>query len=232
MNANQYNEQRSFLLKRHGKSMTSVTRKERKREQQRQEILLAARELFLREGTANFTMRKLAKEVGCVPGTLYLYFEHKDDLIAILVEESFEHLMNDLERPRSDLNPLEFLKEMMYAYIEFGLVNPNHYRFAFMLHRTKSLEKARPRPHRSFALLLNTVKACVDQQLIRQVDAGLAAQGVWAGIHGVTSLMITIPNFPWGDKATVIDHVVSSLVEGLKPSAKASPEAEGDSDDN
>jgi len=198
--------------------MLSVTRKEIKREQQSREILLAARELFLREGPAHFTMRKLASAVGCAPGTLYLYFKDKNDLIADLVEESFEHLMNDLKRPRPELNPLEFLREIMHAYIDFGLANPNHYHFAFMLRRTKSLEKIRPRPHRSFELLLDTVKACIDQQLIRQFDYDLVAKGIWTGIHGVTSLMITIPNFPWGDKSSVIDHVVDSLIEGLNPS--------------
>ncbi|MCK5407479.1 MAG: TetR/AcrR family transcriptional regulator [Candidatus Krumholzibacteria bacterium] len=212
--------------------MKTGARTKRKREQQRQDILVAARELFLREGSARFTMRKLAREVGCVPGTLYLYFKDKNDLIAVLVEESFERLMDDLERPRTDISPLVRLKEMMHAYIEFGLANPNHYHFAFMLRRTRSLEKARPRPHRSYALLLNTVRACVDQQLIRQVDTELAAQGVWTGIHGVTSLMITIPNFPWGDRDTVIDHVVDSLIEGLHPSSEADPETEGDADDH
>jgi len=198
--------------------MTSVTRKELKREQQRREILLAARELLLSEGPAHFTMRKLANAVGCAPGTLYLYFKDKNELIADLVEESFEQLMTDLERPRPESNPLEFLREIMRAYIDFGLANPNHYHFAFMLRRTKSLEKIRPRPHRSFELLLDTAKACIDQQLIRQFDYELVAKGIWTGIHGVTSLMITIPNFPWGDKSSVIDHVVDSLIEGLNPS--------------
>jgi AcrR family transcriptional regulator len=163
-------------------------------------------------------MRKLANTVGCAPGTLYLYFKDKNDLIADLVEESFEQLMNDLELLRPDLDPLELLREIMHAYIDFGLANPNHYHFAFMLRRNRSLEKIRPRPHRSFELLLNTVKACIDEQLIRQFDYELVAKGIWTGIHGVTSLMITIPNFPWGDKSSVIDHVVDSLIEGLNPS--------------
>jgi len=209
-----------------------VTRKERKREQQRQEILLAARGLFLREGHESFSMRKLATEVGCVPGTLYLYFKDKTELIATLVEESFEQLMSELERPRVDQNPLVILKEMMHAYIEFGLDNPNHYHFAFMLRRTKSLEKARPRPHRSYALLRATVSACIDQKLVGRADAELATQAVWTGIHGVTSLMITIPNFPWGEKGTTIDHVVDSLIDGLHPSNQLhSGEGETNDDD-
>lgn len=199
--------------------MPSVTRKERRRDQQRRDILLVARELFLRESSANFTMRKLAAEVGCAPGTLYLYFRDKDDLLAVLVEESFEHLMEDLERLRPDLNPLEFLEALMLTYIAFGLANPNHYYFAFMLRRTPSLDKARPRPHRSYDLLCRTLAACVEQSLIAPVDVAMAAPTVWASIHGVTSLMITMPNFPWGNKAAVIERLVTSVLEGLKPAS-------------
>jgi AcrR family transcriptional regulator len=196
--------------------MPAVTRKERKREQQRGDILLAARDLLLREGSTHFTMRKLAKEVGCAPGTLYLYFKDKDELIAVLVEESFERLMEALERQQSDLGPLEFLEALMREYITFGLDNPTHYYFAFMLHRTPSLEKARPRPHRSYALLCSTLEACIEQSLIAPVDVQMAAPTVWASIHGVTSLMITMPNFPWGRKPAVIDHLVASVLDGLK----------------
>ena len=180
---------------------------------------MVARELFLREGSAHFTMRKLAAEVGCAPGTLYIYFKDKDDLLAVLVEESFEQLMEDLERLQPDLNPLEFLESLMRTYIAFGLANPNHYYFAFMLRRTPSLDDARPRPHRSYDLLCRTLVACVEQSLIAPVEIAMAAPTVWASIHGVTSLMITMPSFPWGKKAAVIDHVVASILEGLKPAS-------------
>lgn len=196
--------------------MGQATRKERKREQQREEIVLAARELLLRVGHEEFSMRKLAGEVGCVPGTLYLYFRDKTELVAAVVEESFEELMVELERC-ADPDPLVFLKGIMNAYIRFGIDNPDHYHFAFMLRRTKGLEKVRPRPHRSFAFLKSVVSDCIDRGLLRSVDPGLAAQGIWTGIHGVTSLMITIPKFPWADRDTVIEHVVSTLIDGLRP---------------
>lgn len=204
--------------------MTTETRKNRKREQQRQEILAAARELFLREGYASFSMRKLAKAVGCVPGTLYLYFRDKTELLAILVEDSFECLMTEIEPLRREADPLKVLKGIMRAYVDFGLANPNHYQFAFMLRRTKSLEEARPRPHRSYAMLRQTVTDCIDQRQFRQVDPEVATQGVWTSIHGVTSLMITIPNFPWGDTDRLIDHVLNSVIEGLRPPAPSTHE--------
>lgn len=194
-----------------------ATRKERKRDQQKQDILQAARELFLREGPNNFTMRKLAGEVGCAPGTLYLYFPDKDYLLGSLVQESFDELTVELERPRPDLNPLQKLDDFLRAYIAFGLTHPDHYAFAFLLRRTPSLEKVRPRPHRSFGLLVTAVQECVEQRMIAPVDAQLAAQHLWTGIHGLTSLLITIPKFPWHDRDTLIDRTVNTLLAGLDP---------------
>ena len=39
----------------------------------------------------------------------------------------------------------------------------------------------------------------------------------WAGIHGITSLQIVIPNFTWGDSEKVIDQLITMMVEGLTP---------------
>jgi AcrR family transcriptional regulator len=207
--------------------LTSEARKNRKREQQRQEILVSARELFLREGYARFSMRKLAGAVGCVPGTLYLYFRDKDELLATLVEESFEYLMAELEALREDADPLRVLKGIMRAYVDFGLANPNHYYFAFMLRRTRRLEEARPRPHRSYVLLRRTVAAGIERGLLRPIDLEVATQGVWTAMHGVTSLMISMPSFPWGDKNEVINHVLDSAVEGLLPAPPSAGDRRG-----
>jgi hypothetical protein len=43
----------------------------------------------------------------------------------------------------------------------------------------------------------------------------VTSRALWAGIHGVTSLLITIPAFDWGRKEDVIDRLIGILVEGL-----------------
>jgi AcrR family transcriptional regulator len=202
----------------------SANRQERIRSLQRRDILDAARKLLLSKGAERFSIRGLAREVGCVPGTLYLYFRDRDDLIAALVEESFEQLMAELERPLPDPSPLALLEHIMRSYIAFGLANPGHYHFAFLLPRTRRLDEARPRPHRSFAYLRDAISACVDEGLIEKVDPDLAAMGVWTGLHGITSLMITIPNFPWGDRARVVDHVVENQLAALAPRSPSNAE--------
>jgi AcrR family transcriptional regulator len=207
--------------------MTSEARKARKRAQLRQDILVAARDLFMREGYASFSMRKLAQAVECVPGTLYLYFKDKDHIVSHLIEESFEHLMEDLQSRSVTGDPLQTLRGIMCAYVEFGLANPDHYHFAFMLRRTPAMDEKRPAPHRSFDLLRETVAACIDQGIFRALDPELAAQGIWTGIHGVTSVMITMPSFPWADQDRVIDHVLENTVNALMPSSNPEDNNQG-----
>ena len=41
------------------------------------------------------------------------------------------------------------------------------------------------------------------------------ARTLWAGVHGVVSLMITKPYFPWADRQTLVDTVLDALFAGL-----------------
>ncbi|MGD9332060.1 MAG: TetR/AcrR family transcriptional regulator [Desulfobacterales bacterium] len=59
-------------------------RKKREREMRRQQIMVAAKRVFSRNGFEKSTMEDIAREVELSPGTLYLYFKSKDELYASL----------------------------------------------------------------------------------------------------------------------------------------------------
>jgi hypothetical protein len=46
-------------------------------------------------------------------------------------------------------------------------------------------------------------------------DPVMAALTVWAGVHGLTSLLIAKPTFGWPDLDALIDCVLGTLVRGL-----------------
>ena len=52
-------------------------RRAREKENIREEILDAARTLFVKEGYENVSIRKIAAKIEYAPGTIYLYFEDK-----------------------------------------------------------------------------------------------------------------------------------------------------------
>ncbi len=50
----------------------------------------------------------------------------------------------------------------------------------------------------------------------RQVDVEATSQVLWSTVHGVTSLLIAYPDFPWVDKEKLIDQMIDMIIEGLK----------------
>src|SRR5262245_56830798 len=108
-------------------------RRLREREVLRQEILDAARELFVKEGYENVSMRRVAEKIEYSPTTIYLYFESKADLLYSICEETFAKLLKRLQTISEDCSdPVVCLKKGMRAYIEFGLKHPNHYKVTFI----------------------------------------------------------------------------------------------------
>lgn len=68
-------------------------RRAREKKELRQEILDAAREMFVRDGFENVSMRKIAEKIEYSPTTIYLYFQDKADLLDCLCEETFTRLV-------------------------------------------------------------------------------------------------------------------------------------------
>jgi len=196
--------------------MGITERKSREKEELRQEILNAARELFLREGYQNVSMRRIAEKIEYSPTTIYLYFRDKADLLNQICDETFIGLLKRLESiERRDLPPLEKLKRVLRAYVEFGLEHPHQYTLVFM---TPQPEEECPceQGEKCFNFLVQAVQACVDRGEVPEGNVPVMARLLWSGLHGLTSLLITFPDFEWGDQAELIRSLPETLVAGLK----------------
>ena len=186
--------------------------RERYRDELRRAILDAARSSIVSGGYDSISMRGLAEAVGLTHGSLYAYFEDKEQIFAALVEESFEQLAQSLRRtPGRNGDPVRFLRRAGRKYAEFGLQNPGAYEFAFILRRPDGGGK----PHVAYEYLRSAVQRCIDAKRFRIRDADAAGQAVWTAVHGVTALLIARPAFPWKNKKALIGRVVDSAIDGL-----------------
>ncbi len=61
------------------------------------EILAAARRLLQSRGTVAVTMEEIAAAAGVAKGTIYLYFQGKEDLIQALITQVGEQMMAEIE---------------------------------------------------------------------------------------------------------------------------------------
>jgi AcrR family transcriptional regulator len=187
--------------------------------QLREEILEAARTLFVAEGYANVSMRKIADRVGCAPGTIYLHFEDKAAILRAICIETFAKLdkrMEAIRRDRSD--PLESLRRGGRVYIQFGIDHPHHYILALGPSSAPRYgdEASKQAGLGSFECLRGGVRAAVEAGLTRSQDVEEIAQSLWASIHGVVMLLISKPEFPFIEQTRLIDSVLDIAIEGIR----------------
>lgn len=204
--------------------MTLKQQREANRESLRQEILDAARALFVRDGFDNTSIRSIATAVDASPGNIYHYFDDKATLMSVLVSETFARLTSQLDAIATDSAPaLDRLRRSLRAYIEFGNQNPHHYALLFMKH-----SMAEPHPvvmqtfqrdgMRCFDCLRTVVRQCLLEGALRPElrDVEEVSQSLWASIHGLTSIFITAKGFPFVERSRLVDRLLDILIEGVR----------------
>jgi AcrR family transcriptional regulator len=187
-------------------------------EKLRHEILDAGRRLLFETGDEGaVTIRAVAKAVGVSPPSIYLHFADKDALLLAVCEETFTALDEAIEKAVAGIDDIgEELRARGKAYVRFGLDNPEQYRILFMT-RPIGFKPGDELPATSaFGHHLEAMQRASDAGVfVEGMDPTLAALTVWAGVHGVTSLLIAKPMFGWPDLDALIDSVLATLVRGL-----------------
>jgi AcrR family transcriptional regulator len=169
---------------------------ERRKRKVRDSIIEAAETVFAEEGEAGLSMRRLAERIDYSPAAIYKYFNSKDELLATIREQFFERLMVRLQETAAiERRDREGFLACLRAYVQTGIENPNHYRMAF-----GSFESSKPQEgtlgYEASSRFTMMIQDMIEKGVLRNVDPELASRSVWASVHGLTSLMTAIPDFP------------------------------------
>jgi hypothetical protein len=106
------------------------------------------------------------------------------------------------------------------AYIDFGLSNAEGYRVLFMGRWDPSDKGELAEPGEvelsAFIHLIENVERGMRMGRIAPANPKLVALGLWATAHGITSLLISHPGFPWPHhRSEMIDCVLAQGLEGV-----------------
>lgn len=185
--------------------------------ERREEILAAALRLFGQFGLYGVSTRQIAQAVGVSQPTLYAYFASKDEIAAELHARAFRELESRLRVGVRDADTREAVAAGLRIYLDFGLENPDAYRVAFMIEGPHGrVAVAGPVDesdvsvpgHTAFDILRRMIADLHRRGLGAGDDPERMAQSVWAGMHGLVSLLIARPGFPWAEReALVAGHV-------------------------
>jgi AcrR family transcriptional regulator len=201
----------------------------------RAQILKIASEMFARDGIEHTSMRKIAAKAGVTATLLYKHFADKDALLMAIGEAFFIKLAAYLdEATKGERDPVAQLKARMRAYVTCGIENPREYHLTFMtalpqLKRGRELKVFREKMRRGesvpeseitmgmrcFARLEAAVAAVVEAKLTRIKDVPALSEAVWAGGHGLVSLVITHGDFGWTEPKRLIETCTEMMLRGL-----------------
>lgn len=190
--------------------------------ERREQILEAALHLFAQHGMAHVSTRQIAQAVGISQPSLYAHFRTAHEISAELCLRAFERLGQVSRAVMAEPGtPAEHFRRLGQAYIRFGLDHPDMHRMAFMIEgneQTAALVREAKDPimavgEGAFDMLRGVIAAMLasDTGGADPATVELEAQSVWASVHGLTSLLIARPAFPWVDRDRLIAHHLNTI---------------------
>jgi AcrR family transcriptional regulator len=175
--------------------------------ERREEILAAVLRLVAEHGAHGVSTRRIAEAAGLSQPALYAYFATREDIVDELAARAFAALEARVAADLAGAPVVMRLGLLARAYIDFGLENPDAYRVAFMIERPPRRGGARDGGvgNGVYALLRREVCAHCARAGVANLNPDTLAESCWAQVHGLVSLLIARPDFPWRDRRALIE---------------------------
>jgi len=151
------------------------------------------------------------------PPSIYLHFADKTELLFAVCEDRFGELdRRSAAAAAAATDPLDEVRLRGEAYIRFGLEYPEQYRILFMgNHQPSDVTPEQMEQWACFAHMMEAVARAMDAGLIEPMDPYLLTVGLWAAVHGITSLVIAKPWFPWPPVNAIVDQLLGMCAFGF-----------------
>ncbi|MEM1270810.1 MAG: TetR/AcrR family transcriptional regulator [Bacteroidota bacterium] len=179
--------------------MGIAERRERERRRRRTEIIDAAEEVFFAKGIDDATMDDVAEAAELSKGTLYLYFESKEDLYFAIAARGIEVLHGLFsEAVREQPTGMDKLNAIGYAYYDYYKTYPDYFQ-AVLHHEHNTTVPAEATSNERLCLsqgravhglMANVVQEGIDDGTIRpELHPQLTALTLWGAATGIIQIM-------------------------------------------
>ena len=157
-------------------------------------LIKAGINILAKDGVAGLSLRKVASKAGVSHAAPYAHFADKQALIAAISTEGYRRLYEHIQAAIAGYagDPLRQLVEAAWAYVDFVLTDPAHFKITF----SGVIEKEKEHPafvemsQKSFKEVVMIVEACQAQGVLEAGPSDLVAVSVWSLVHGFASLIL------------------------------------------
>jgi TetR/AcrR family transcriptional regulator len=209
--------------------LNTAERRAREKAQRRREILDAARQEFFERGFHLPTVDDVAARAEVSKGTIYLYFESKEQILAHLLLEGLDLLLKEMEAvliAGPTLQAESALRALADAYLTFCQSHPNYFRLIMAFDRGRFEESIPPKLYqrvldrslRGLTLVAETIEAGKASGAFHVEDPWQSAGSVWAALNGVLVLMAhpLRQRMLRSDVQTMFQATLDLVLKGLK----------------
>ena len=175
----------------------------------REQILDAAEHVLLERGLATTTVADVAATAGVAKGTVYLYFESKDEILAGLRVRYLERFADAVTQPRTRTRPrASELRHFIEGLFDFSVANRGLHHLLF--HEAGFSEDDAFSGART--MVADLVASGSDRGDFDVSDRELATDFVFHGVHGalVSALHEARPN-----RRRFVDHTTELVRRAL-----------------
>src|ERR1700730_1288166 len=168
-----------------------------KSEDKRNAILGAATRLFAERGLTAAPASEISKQPGVAEGTLFTYFNTKDDLINALYREIklelADAMMSDFPRKR---NVHTRLRHVWDRYVKWGVANPEQRKVLAQLQMSEVLTKeSRDAGSAPFVEFQTMVRNAIDGRVFRNdLPVELISKSLAALVEATIDLTVSNPS--------------------------------------
>jgi TetR/AcrR family fatty acid metabolism transcriptional regulator len=107
-------------------SLTVIVMGKKKNTEKYYRIIKAATKMFARKGFYKTRISEIAKEAKVADGTVYIYFENKDDILISLFEEQMKAVMDNMvEQISEETDPVKKLEKFALIHLQLIEQNPD-----------------------------------------------------------------------------------------------------------
>jgi AcrR family transcriptional regulator len=170
--------------------------------------------IYRAEGFGAVSMRRLAKEVGCAPMTIYAHFEGKTDILRYLWADVLAEMSDEIQKQLKPIvSPVERLQTAAQTFVSYWIDHPDHFRLVFMSNDVTRSDFSTFVMDDKTLVHFKMFSDLVQDALPEDSDVKLKTDTLISGMIGIALCANTIRDYPWADASKMTDRLLANLTE-------------------